>query len=323
MRFSTTRWTTAAAAAALIVVPGAAFAQTPPQSAPTEQTKPKPTQPQQPTPTPQPTQTPEPTPTPTPTPTQPPTATEPSADKPAASAQVDPAAAKQHLSEARDVLSQLTAMPEAAKLQGDARTQVSQLISNFNELITTQSNWRASYDKLDANLTSLLGAEGQSAAATPAPATGVAGATGTTGTTPAASALDPGIRTKLVEFRTHLKAFESAAGVNAAASTTSPSAAATPSEPAKTTPPAMMTTPPAAASDPAGAASAATAGSAASTMDQSKPASEKTGHAEADKELDAISAILNKSKSGTLTKAQTEELKKHVDQLRTLLGQSK
>ena len=46
---------------------------------------------------------------------------------------VDAAAAKQHLSEARDTLSQLTSMPEAAKLQGDARTQVSQLISSFND----------------------------------------------------------------------------------------------------------------------------------------------------------------------------------------------
>ena len=37
----------------------------------------------------------------------------------------------------------------------------------------------------------------------------------------------------------------------------------------------------------------------------SKPANEQTGHAEADKQLDAIAAILNKSKTGTLTKAQT------------------
>src|SRR5919198_322680 len=43
-------------------------------------------------------------------------------------AQVDAQAAKQHLSEARDALAQLTSLPEAAKLQGEARTQVSQLI---------------------------------------------------------------------------------------------------------------------------------------------------------------------------------------------------
>jgi hypothetical protein len=46
-------------------------------------------------------------------------------------------------------------------------------------------------------------------------------------------------------------------------------------------------------------------------------------HADADKHLDAISAILNHSKTGALTKAQTTELKKHVAELRTLLSQSK
>src|SRR5260370_27531641 len=64
---------------------------------------------------------------------------------------VDAAAAKQHLSEARDTLSQLTATPEAARLQGDARTQVSQLISNFNDLITTQSDWRSADPKDDTH----------------------------------------------------------------------------------------------------------------------------------------------------------------------------
>ena len=304
MRFSTTRWTTAAAAAALIAVPGAAFAQTPTQT-PTQQTTP-----QQPTPTPQQQPTPQPA----------PTATQPSTEKPAASGQVDAASAKQHLSEARDTLSQLTSMPEAARLQGDARTQVSQVISNFNELITTQSNWRSSYDKLDANLTALIGADNQSAAAA-TPATGVAGATGTSGTTSAQ--IDPGIRAKLVEFRTHLKEFERAAGVSSAGSTTAPSAAATAGEPAKTAPSTMVTTPPAATSDPAGTAGATTPASTPSTMNQSKPANEQAGHAEADRELDAISAILNNSKTGTLTKAQTAQLKKHVEQLRTLLGQSK
>lgn len=300
MQSSTTRWTTAAAAAALIVVPGVAFAQTPttpPQTAPTQQTPAQP-QPAQPT-----------------------------ADKPAAGAQVDAAAAKQHLSEARDTLSQLTSMPEAARLQGDTRTQVSQLISNFNELITTQANWRASYDKLNANLTSLLGADDQSAA--PPAASGVAGATGTSGTTPPAAAaqMDPGIRGKLLEFRTHLKEFERAAGSGAAAPTTASDAPASASEPAPTTPPTMVTTPPAGTSGstpaPTATAAASPTATAATAADQAKPADERMGHAEADKELDAITAIIDKSKTGTLTKAQTAELKKHVETLRTLLSQSK
>jgi hypothetical protein len=44
-------------------------------------------------------------------------------------------------------------------------------------------------------------------------------------------------------------------------------------------------------------------------------------NADAQKELDAISAILAKSRTGTLTKAQTTQLKKHVENLRVLLAQ--
>jgi hypothetical protein len=43
-------------------------------------------------------------------------------------------------------------------------------------------------------------------------------------------------------------------------------------------------------------------------------------NADARKELDAISAILDASKTGTLTKAQTAEIKKHLENLRTLLA---
>ena len=42
---------------------------------------------------------------------------------------------------------------------------------------------------------------------------------------------------------------------------------------------------------------------------------------EADTHLQAISDILEQSKSGALTKEQTTELKKHVDELRKLIGQ--
>jgi hypothetical protein len=55
--------------------------------------------------------------------------------------------------------------------------------------------------------------------------------------------------------------------------------------------------------------------------DQTKAAGQ-LAHAEADKQLDAISAILNESKTGTLTKAQTAALKKHVAELRQLLRQN-
>jgi len=54
--------------------------------------------------------------------------------------------------------------------------------------------------------------------------------------------------------------------------------------------------------------------------DQAK-AAEPAGQSEATKHLDAISAILDASKTGALTKAQTTELKKHVAELRQLLQQ--
>jgi hypothetical protein len=170
---------------------------------------------------------------------------------PAPAQQVDADTVKRHLTAARDTLSQLTQLPAAAQLTGDARTQVSQLISNFNELITTNTDWRASYTKVQANLTALVGE--QRADESPAPAAGTAGAVGTSGTT----ALDPGIRAKLVELRSHLMEFEKAAGGGAPKASTpaappsdttaaaaspaapaSPDAAAAPSAPASATAPA-------------------------------------------------------------------------------------
>lgn len=221
------RWTVSLATAALLALPIAAFAQNPPAA------------------------------------TQQPPAQPPAAQPPAAG--VDPASSKAHLSDARDTLSALTAMPEATKLQGEARTAVSQLISNFNDLITTQSEWRAAYAKVDANLTSLLGPE---AGDQPVGTSGKPG-------------LDPAVRAKLVEFRTHLKAFEAAAGSGSA--------------------------PPAAAAQPENASAPASADANAAT------------NGDAQKELDAISAILGQSPTGALTKVQAAEVKKHVETLRRLL----
>jgi hypothetical protein len=126
----------------------------------------------------------------------------------------------------------MTQLPAAQALTGETRTQVSQLISGFNELITTNSEWKASYAKVEASLNTILGSQGadDSAAPSPAPATaapspatppssttppaaGAAGAVGTSGT--ASGSLDPQIKAKLLEFRTHLKEFEKAAAGNA------------------------------------------------------------------------------------------------------------
>lgn len=306
MHNSSARWTSALAVAALTALPVGAAAQTTPPASPTApQTQ------TQPAPDPHPTAT----------------------TQPAQEGAVDAAAAKQHLSEARDTLSQLTALPEAAKLQGDNRTQVAELITNFNELITTQTNWRAAYGKLDANLTTLLGADGMEAA--PAAATsGVTGAVGTTGATPApaaTTALDPSVRAKLAQFRTNLKAFERAAGSNSA--TTADPASGTPNAasasgamaPSAATGSTSNPAAPAAGMNPATPATGVMPNSPTATMapaDQAKAAGQMS-HADADKKLDAISAILDKSKTGTLTKAQTAELKKHVAELRQLLQQSR
>ena len=139
--------------------------------------------------------------------TQPPAAT-PATPSPTPSQQVDAETVKRHLTAARDSLSQLTQLPAAAQLTGDARTQVSQLISNFNELITTNVDWRAAYTKLQGNLTALVGEQRADESPAPAPAGATAGAVGTSGTV----AIDPAIRAKLVEFRAHLMEFEKAAG---------------------------------------------------------------------------------------------------------------
>jgi len=298
------------------------------------------------------------------------------------SGQADASAAKTHLSEARDTLSQITSMPEAAKLQGDARAKVSAVISDFNALITTQSDWRSAYAKVDADLTAALGPEsdtnasaasqpnqpnqpvGTSGSTAPTPATGAANATGTNATggnsANAGAQIDPAIRAKLVEFRTHLKEFEQAAGGTSAPTAASGSNAVNTSNGANASDPAN-----AAAANPASATAAGTAGASGTTppsvatgstanpaqpgqpqptgtsgvspasptanmdpADRTKAESAvSTGatagapNADAQKELDAISAILSKSRTGTLTKAQTTQLKKHVETLRVLLAQ--
>jgi hypothetical protein len=298
----------------------------------------------------------------------------------AAQSQVDTEQVKRHLTAARESLSQLTQLPAAAQLTGDARTQVSQLITNFNELITTNTEWRASYAKVQTNLNALIGDqrtdESPAAPTTPAtPAAGAPGAVGTSGTV----AIDPAIKAKLVEFRTHLLEFEKAAGgagaaPPAAAREPEPSAAAssppTPagpaaSETAAAASPAAAAAPaaPAAASSVAGAAG--TAGSTAeapqpagtsgrtpaaepepqsrsgATPDQSSPraASKQSGHADAMRHIEAIEAILNgrasEAKADTpagtsgratsptsLDRAQIEQIKQHLTELRRALAQS-
>jgi hypothetical protein len=236
--------------------------------------------------------------------------------------QPDEDAAKKHLTASRESLSQLTQLPAASQLQGEARAQVSQLITNFNELITTGANWRASYAKVEANVNALLGTQTTDESPT-TPATGTAGAVGTSGT--ASGTLDPAIKAKLVEFRNHLKEFEKAAGGSAAAS---PSTAAAPTSSATT-----------------GSTTASTTASTASEPPKpEKPEAESTSSMskdEAMKHIQAIEAILSANAgasanptatagtTGTsaaaaglvLDKAQVEQLKSHIAELRRLIDQ--
>ena len=127
----------------------------------------------------------------------------------------------------------MTQLPAAGQLSGPARTQVAQLISNFNELITTQVQWRASYTKVVASLDALLGPDSTEASAAPAPSAtpGAAGSTpsaepgaasaaaasptpGAVGTSGSAAAtpIDPSIKAKLIELKKNLAEFEKIAG---------------------------------------------------------------------------------------------------------------
>ena len=193
---------------------------------PASPTTPPPTQPATPpaapAPSPQPTTQPPTQPAEPATPAQPlATTTQAPTDPAAAPLKPDADGAKRALTAARDSLGEVTKLPAAQQLSGEMRTQLTQLIANFNELITTNTEWKASYAKVDANLTALMGAQTADESTT-APAAATAGATGTAGaTTSAAGAvgtsgtttttLDPGVKAKLTEFRAHLKEFEKAA----------------------------------------------------------------------------------------------------------------
>jgi hypothetical protein len=265
-----------------------------------------------------------------------------------ANAQVDPEESKRHLTAARESLSQLTQLPAAAQLTGEPRTQVSQLISNFNELITTKENWRASYDKVEANITALIGAE-SSAEPAPAPA-GQAGAVGTSGT---AASIDPAIRAKLVEFRNHLKQFEQVAGVPSepGASQGAGSMSTTQSHSSSSTQPPSSTTSSSSAAGQstssttgqttAGQSTAGTTGTTGTTSSTEQQSASAMGGDTAMQHIQAIEAILNGRSSSstsptdaptanapagttgatttgsiTLNQSQLEEIRMHLAELR-------
>ena len=240
---------------------------------------------------------------------------------------MDEEGAKRHLTAARDSLAQLTQLPAAAQLTGDTRTQVSQLIGNFNELITAKADWRGSYDKVAANVTALIGAESAPPEAAAAAPTGTPGAVGTSGST--AAALDPAIKGKLVEFRTHLMAFEKAAGAatsgpSDSSSSSSSSSAVTPSSSA---PPASSAAPSASPSSPSSSAAPSASPSSpspepaasSSPAEQGAAAAQSAGKMSQDNpisHIEAIEAIIGSGSKLTLEQAQVEQIRTHLAQLR-------
>lgn len=303
MKFSISKLTATVAVAALLTLPTSSAAQTPPA------TPPQPT-------------TPPPTGTPATTPQQP-TGTQGQTTPPqsAQTPQADQQQARQHLTAARNTLSEITQLPAAAQLTGETRTHVAQLISNFNELITAKEDWRASYGKVTANLTALLGPY----VATPDPSGAPGTAVGTSGT-PAAS-LDAEIREKLMRFRNELAEFEKAAGGTAASvqnpSTADTVPAATPPEvrptdpttPPSTTPP--STTPP--STTPPATTPPSTTPPSATPPPQGATGMQTPGNAEVMRHIAAIEAMLKaEDDSGgvTLTKLQLEQLRTHLVSLR-------
>jgi len=235
-------------------------------------------------------------------------------------AQPDEQLARKHLTEARNTLSELTQLPAASQLAGEARTQVSQLISNFNELITTQAEWRASYAKVNANLTALVGPD--PGAVDPS---GTAGAVGTSGS--AGANLDPAIREKLMTLRRQLSDFEKAAGGTAATQT---SANPRPEDPPAATPPPATTTPPTTTppSTPPPATTPPSTTPPTTEPQTTTPAAQGASGAQAADSTDvmrhiaAIEAMLkSEDDSGglTLTKAQLEQLRTHLAALRQSL----
>ena len=239
----------------------------------------------------------------------------------AASSQVDEDAAKRHLTSARDSLAQLTQLPAAAQLTGDARTQVSQLISNFNELITAKADWKAAYDKVSANVTALIGAESAAPEAAAAAPAGTPGAVGTSGST--AAALDPAIKGKLVEFRTHLMAFEKAAGTSTGGSETSaPASSASAASPSASSAPSSGPSPSSAepSASPSSSSPDPDPAPRSNPPGQSSAQSPSAGQASPDGAISHITAIesmiVGSGSKLTLEPAQVEQIRMHLAELR-------
>ncbi len=69
----------------------------------------------------------------------------------------DEAKSRQSLVQARETLAEITKLPEASQLQGQPRTEISQLINNFNSLLGAEANWYEHYQTVMQNVHNLIG----------------------------------------------------------------------------------------------------------------------------------------------------------------------
>ena len=219
-----------------------------------------------------------------------------SASSTSSSGGVDEAAAREHLSQARQALADLTKLPAATQLQGEQRTTIANFIQAFNAFATATTDWRSKFTAVNQQLDQILassdaagtssgtaGTTGSSATAATSSATSGTGTAGSTGAAAPAGAYDPTIIAKLREVKTHLDGFQEASGdptphydaiekiIDSALNGTSSSSAS---------------------------GSVGTSGSTASTTGATGDAS-ATG-------------------SVTLTRAQLEEIRQHVEKLRAV-----
>lgn len=138
---------------------------------------------------------------------------------------VDEAAAREHLSQARQALADLTKLPAATQLQGEQRTTIASFIQAFNAFATATTDWRSKFAAVNTQLDQILasadaagtssgtaGTTGSSATAANSSGASTSGATGSTGTAAASGGYDPTIVAKLREVKTHLDAFQEASG---------------------------------------------------------------------------------------------------------------
>ncbi|MGE5361495.1 MAG: hypothetical protein ACM3NQ_20960 [Bacteroidales bacterium] len=202
-----------------------------------------------------------------------------------------------HLTAARQSLADMTKLPAASHLEGQARNEINQLITNFNALITsTGPDWRQAYDKVQDNLRTLLGADN---AGQPGEAP-----VGTSGS--AAGVLDASIRAKLSDVRQQVNEFGQIAGLKPGESA---SAQASSSENASSQP---------------------TSASTGTTGNSTAVGTSGASNEQALRSVDQINAILSRvlaqpsmspnQDSVTVSRQDLQQMQQYLNQLRQSLG---